>query len=247
MPSIFPNTKAGLHSYLTTLVKYLPANALRLQINPARITEFLNLMGDQTTPDTYLYNYAVWSDKKVKRTSYIVVVLLTLENQLKKLLREIYNDIPSSLWQASDRETLRRKDGLPHKVSFRHTAIEGFCHIKVVRIGGGRVRILCKRDHDSTRPSLPIFANAVEIAYKIGIPYFVPEDTDTEKAGTRIGSQIMHADDGTTKVIFTRASFYYDLGVENAGKDLHIYARWTNTKNPRIAAPWTGPVTVILI
>ena len=37
MPSIFPNTKLSLNTYLTNLKKYIPANAVRLQINPARV------------------------------------------------------------------------------------------------------------------------------------------------------------------------------------------------------------------
>ena len=109
------------------------------------------------------------------------------------------------------------------------------------------VKFACKTTHDSSRASLPALANAVEVAYKIGIPHFTTEDTKTCKAGTRIASQIAGVNDNTSKMIVTKAKFMLQLGIEHAGKDLHVYVRWVNTRRPTLSGPWSGPWSVIII
>jgi hypothetical protein len=247
MPSSFPNKKASLYTYLSTLKKYIPANAVRLQINPARVNLFLSLMGDKTTPDTYEYFFQLWCDKGGTRTTVIVKELLTSEKKIKNLLREIFNDIPSSLWDTEDRVFFRRKTGLPHKVTVHTTPIQDKCNSVIIPLGGGAVKITCKSDHENPRASLPPMANAVEIAYKLGIPRFTTEDTPTTKVGTRIRSQIINPEDHTTKVVVTKAKFMLQFGLENAGKDLHVFVRWVNTRRPLLAGPWTGPRTETII
>ena len=204
-------------------------------------------MGDKTTPGTYEYFFQLWSDKGGKRTTVVVKGLLTAEKTLKALLREIYNDIPSSLWTIEDRALFRRKTGLPHTVTRHKIPIEEKCNPIIIPLGGGFIQFACKTTTDSSRPSLPALANGVEVAYKIGIPHFTTEDTKTMKAGTRIRSQMLSPNDNTSKEIVTKAKFILKLGTEHAGKDLHVFIRWINAKHPQMSGPWTGPWTTTIL
>jgi hypothetical protein len=104
-------------------------------------------------------------------------------------------------------------------------------------LGGARIKFKCKTPHDSTRASIPPRANAVELAYKLVLPYqFTP-------AGKKIPADMISGPyDGTTMFMSTRASFMIEFDQNYLGYQIQFYTRWINTRHPNLNGPWTGPL-----
>jgi hypothetical protein len=115
------------------------------------------------------------------------------------------------------------------------------CWTMAKLIGGSRIRFRCRTTTDSSKPSLPPRADAVEIAYRIDLPY------NFDANGKKIpGIIIANAEHGTTKHISTRASFYMEPGLEYLGYKMQFYSRWINIRYPKLNGPWTGPSSIII-
>jgi hypothetical protein len=112
------------------------------------------------------------------------------------------------------------------KPGYHTTSISDSIAMIVEVKGGGRLKFICRTDHDSNRASLAKMANCVELAYSIG------EKGDPDHIAHRI--------------ISTHASFIHDFGGANIGKWLYIYVRWYNTKHPALASPWSEMTRVMI-
>ncbi|MBI3500775.1 MAG: hypothetical protein HY063_03190 [Bacteroidetes bacterium] len=117
--SNFPTTLEELNSYFELVVPYLSANAARLVIDAANITN-LNTLFDATTPTpntpvNWQDTWTLYNNKKVTRTTAVKDLIRDPETGLEKKMKDqlmlIYNDIPKTKWNAADRETLHRKTG----------------------------------------------------------------------------------------------------------------------------------------
>ena len=89
-------------------------------------------------------------------------------------------------------------------------------------------------------------ADAVELAYRIDLPY-IPTDPTENETVSKIKNVLATAEDKTTKMIYTKATFIFEAGQENVGNVLQYFTRFINTKHPQINGPWTGPVGTIII
>jgi len=58
MPSIFPDSREALNTYLTPIPSYIHDNATRLKIEPLKVETLETAIGDDSTPGSYLYLYS---------------------------------------------------------------------------------------------------------------------------------------------------------------------------------------------
>jgi len=233
----FPTTKEGLYTYLLAVIAYLILNKTRLLITDANMDALSALYGAPDTQDTYLYYYTLWADEAKSRTKTVITSLTSNEKKIKKLLSAIYNDIPDSVWIDADRDTLHRKTGLPIVKTDKKTAIKEQCFCSIELIGGGKIQLRFKSTTDASRASLPELADGVMIASTVSKPL------DKEEAGENELKYIplKGAEEAANFDFHSKASFELDFGSTNTGNYLQFFARWTNSKHPELAGPWTGP------
>ncbi len=115
------------------------------------------------------------------------------------------------------------------KPSQSHTALTDKVVLDAKPIGGGDVAMKAKTSTDSSRASKPDGADSVQLAYAFG------------------ATPPANMDKGTTKDIFTKASFTLHAGTDNIGSKMYVYARWYNTKHPELAGPWTVMLTLTVL
>jgi hypothetical protein len=242
MSKNFPATKKGFYTYLTVVIPYLVANAARLGVSAVNLALLNSLYGAIATVGTYLYYFARWSDVTGGRTKEVIDNLAIMEKKIRKLLGEIYEDIPVNAWTQDDRNKLQRKTGAHALPTVPKTPISHACLALARAMGSGVVKIGCKYFEDQTRPSKPTGVDAVEVAYVI-VP--VKHKIGTELS-PKVKDMIVDPDDGTTKKIYTRATFTLDLGFMNAGNEMQFFLRWINTKHPGLEGRWAGPFSVII-
>jgi hypothetical protein len=109
----------------------------------------------------------------------------------------------------------------------RHqTPIEESVAIVVRREGGGRLHFICRASDHAKRAAIPKTANSVEIGYSIG--------------------EAIDCDHTPHRIISTHASFSHDFAGAHIGKYIYVYARWYNTKHPRLAGPWSELMKVMI-
>jgi len=235
----FPTTINKLNTYFSVAVPYIKANAARLKVDAATLGDLLDFYGNSTTDGTYMYYYALWSDKTGSRTKQVTDNLELAEEKMKQMLTDIYNDIPASVWTQNDRNTLHRKKGAPIVRTTRTTPIAENCFVILTPVVGGNVKFSCRITKDSTRASKPEGADGIEIAYRIDVPSMVKD------AAPELSPKVKHfvlngPDDNTKQWLSTKASFMMQFGTGNAGNYLQVFARWINTKHLDLSGPWTG-------
>ena len=247
MPTTFPTSKEALALYFSIVVVYLTNNATRLKISSAYILALAALYGDDETDDCYLYYFILWTNKAATRTPTVIHNLQDFENRMKQQLIKIYDDIPASVWTTTDRDTLNRKDGLPHTHTTHTTQIMFKCFARPTALGDCQLQVKCYAESDGSYASLPENSDMVEIALRIDAPELDKDPATGEPIpGKFIHKAILNPDDGTVIQHFSSATFILKLGGENIGSFLQFYVRWTDSKHPELAGPWTGPNSLML-
>jgi hypothetical protein len=241
--SNFPTKLADFSGMLSVLIKYIPNNAIRLQIDPALVNKFISLYGDNSTDGTWCYYWLKYSDQKVKRTTLIKDELRATQREIKELLMSIYSSIPASLWTDKDRLIFNRKTGLPHKIHRHVVNIQEGCLLYLRPIGGGSVRVVCIIPDEFHRARLPEKATALEIAWRLDFP----KPPDSLVGSSERYEILRNWTDGTTTQIFTKASFILRLGGENAGCVMQCFVRWINLRHRQLDGHWAGPFSTFIL
>ena len=93
-------------------------------------------------------------------------------------------------------------------------------------LGGGDMQARCRTVAGTGRPFIPrdLGADSVQYAYSVGK---IPADEN----------------DGTSKVVSTKAMFVIPLGTGASEERLYSFWRWYNTKNPELSGPWCKMMT----
>jgi len=109
---VYPTTYDGRNHYYTVVVPYLDANASRLTIDPADLSN-LNMLYNNNTTDIgtmgWIQLWVIYSDKKGARYTAAKDELLGRDSAIRHLLSVIYNNIPQRKWSKADRDTTGRK------------------------------------------------------------------------------------------------------------------------------------------
>ncbi len=241
---VFPTTIEGKATAFSIAVPHVEANSTRFGLSAPRVAALKDLYGDATTDDTYVFYFTLWKSPAT-RTPVVIAKLEHNEAKMIKMLSDIYNDIPASIWTDDDRKVLNRKTGMRKDPTKPTKPISEKCWASGTILGGGGVKIKCRSIQDSSRSSKPTGCDAVEVAYRKFPPVF-EKNADGSITVSKVRVQLKSPDDGTTKAIFTKATFMLNFSVEDIGENLQFYVRWINTKHPELNGLWNGPNSVML-
>jgi len=97
--------------------------------------------------------------------------------------------------------------------------------------GRGKVELRAQTTEDATRASMPAFADRIECRYVILEQGDIPPD---------------NPDNFPKKELSSRAKFILPVGEQNAGKRLHLVARWVHTAKPKQEGPWTDAISITI-
>jgi len=205
-----------------------PTNAARLGLLPAEVAKWTALLAE------WRPLYLKYSDAKGKRTTLIKDQLLAVLancvsfDQKNHLLDRI---AASPNVTIGDMETFNIKRGILQKTmrTIPQTGITETVLAYIQTIGGGSFTIKC---HSSKTGRAAIFtgANCVQFSYQVG--------------GTAPTSAEAY---GLIHELSTKAGFVLALGQGNSEKHLYIWFRWYHTKYPKLAGPWSGLETRLIV
>lgn len=112
-------------------------------------------------------------------------------------------------------------------------------------LGGGMVRFGFKvADSNSTRGRHPE-SNGVEVYYRLE-PVNVGQQTINDSLVEEEPTGATSKDGTLDKAFNTRASFISELGLQNVGMRLSIYARWVNTSSPSKNGPFSSTISMVI-
>lgn len=197
-------------------VVILPSNGTRLGLIPTNVTDW------DSKNTAWGELFGKWSDPLTKTTDINRQVKTFMKN-FRTFAQPLLNIIAASPNAIDTDATTFNVVLVRKKPSHPTNAIQALCNAVSKQIGGSRVEFKCRTYTDSKRASLAEGSDGVEIAYIIG-------DKDTP---------VPDADSCPLNDLFTKATFTLSNGTINIGKILYIYFRWTNTKHPNLAGPWS--------
>jgi hypothetical protein len=108
--------------------------------------------------------------------------------------------------------------------------IESIPVVALLPIGGGGIKVICKRETDQNRPSMHRLADAIECRSILVQGRMAINDPEAAPK-----SQISK-----------KAKFIIQCGDENAGKHFYGFFRWVNLTNPANSGPWSKAHTMIV-
>ncbi len=229
------------------------AETLRISIAPTKFNIYINSTDDNaqsTTIPTVQTRFgwtdlevAAWHTKRLywRDTLYPKYGDKTkstpaIKKEVKKFIKDfrttnnpLLDRAAASTGSTSDDEVLYnfKKGRAPAHHQTEKMTAQVYALIKA--IGGGEVVFRSRTETDAKRSRIPkeLGADSVQIAYVIGI---VPKDEN----------------DGTQKEVHTKAKFTLSCGTSSSPRKLYIFVRWYNTKNSKIAGPWSAMITIDL-
>lgn len=231
--NIFPTRDAEFHIYFLQVVTYLIGTIVPDPTFPAILPDRIFRLGmtyDGLHPLWALYNQwaAIFpkSQNPDLRTTAITNQKNTIRENIETELRKLYSDIPETKIIEDDRETLNlhRRDATPSARPAITTAPE----ITIQALSGGQVRIVCRVDSDSTRPSMHPDANDVEIRYQVG------------------GTAPVSPTGLPNALVSSKSKFMLHLNVADAGKRVYMYLRWINSSDDSKSGPCTRLLSAII-
>ena len=179
-----------------------------------------------------------------------------LREDIETTLTDIYDDIPKSVLNATDRSTLN----LPLRDTTR-TARGPITDIPIAdakAIGGGAVKFRLRLTSDATRASRHPLADVIEMKYALinpvapvtpggtagggGTAPGTPSGPSSPAPGTPAAGMGVPAtaDDCSRSHFSKKAIFTNHYGASAPGKVLYCFFRWVNHTNPANSSDWTG-------
>lgn len=102
----FPRADAELNNYFSIAIPYLTANKARLVTTPAATAALTNVTVLYSTPVTGWTTLYPLTQNAALATGTARTSKNLLRDQIKAALRQIYDDIPKSIFTQADRDTL---------------------------------------------------------------------------------------------------------------------------------------------
>ena len=225
--SIFPPKDADFNQYLVNAVPRLVSEATRLGISAGNVTE----LGTRKTAWDTTYGLA---KNKATATTVIKQEKANQRKSFESFLRDLYNDIPNSALNETDRNILNltERDAKTPRGKISDRPIVGIAHV-----GGGDLQFKVRNGEDSSRPSMHNLADVIEVVYKLVDPKLDPD-----------GRLAPHSPaDCTHREISTKSTFVLSLGIEHAGHIIYAYVRWGNASNRNNSGPYTDMLQKIIV
>jgi len=101
-------------------------------------------------------------------------------------------------------------------------------------MGGGWIKVTCKRETDENRPSMHDFADVIECRYTLVLI----------QPGVRKPWPTL--DDCKEVVTSTKAHFIIKCSDTDAGKQFFGFFRWVNLTNPANSGPWSNANAMVI-
>ncbi len=116
----------------------------------------------------------------------------------------------------------------------------------LVPMGGGMVKFSFKVAESNLRVARHPESNGVEVYYKLESLVEQPQPMNDVLIEEEGPSSAADDDKGFETHFSTRAQFTDELGLENVGKRLSIYARWVNTSDPSKNGPYSSTISMVV-
>ena len=241
----FPRKDGDFNNYANLAHAYLRAEAIRLGVTPGNLAIVLAILGPpptvigpppgtNATAGTWNFVYPLESNKATF-THPLKLQKDDLRKQLEKAFGNIYADIADSLITSDDELNLHILSRASHKQrSAEPPQINDLVVISLKGLGGGRIQRSVRTSSDSKTASK--FAGA-DIEYRWVI---------YESAGDPLPQPPAAPFQCPNSEVATQAISIMELGAENAGKKLALFARWIYTKHPARSGPFSTVQTVVI-
>ena len=212
MPNLkpFPSKEADLNVYFQLAIAYLILNGVRLHISTARQTAATDLLA------TWNLVYPE-SQNKNTRTKSIIDNKDLVRDNIMNLLREIYDDIPSSLLTIEDRNTLNITKKSISRTNAPIPLSKPICQVDTSH---RLTHTISHTDEDGSQGK-PNGVRGCQIWYKIGSPAIDPSEL-------------------TYLATDTASPFMHQFAGEHVGKNVYYWLRWENTRGE--VGPWSDTV-----
>lgn len=204
-----------------------PTGAVRLGLTTAQAAQWIAYR------DAWVILYPKFTAKASRTTD-----ITKDKNQLKKDFRTFAKlplkriEISENLTNA-DRVTFNIP--VPDTTNTERGPIIDIPFAQLKGVGGGILEVHARREHDASRSSMHLLADAIEFKYSIIDKGFKPSgsgDSDT-------GGEPPKPKDMTTSVISTSAFWRINLGEDAQGKRIIGFLRWLNLTNPAHNGGWS--------
>ena len=207
----FPSKDSDLNTYFIAVVAYIILNATRLRIDHGQQDTLQQLM------DIWMDIYPKSQDEGTRTKSVIEDKDVAKVNMIQHL-RIIYGDIPQSVLTSLDRNTLH----IDIKNSARTpVAPPSTRPVGQVNTSNRLEHTIIFTDEDGSH-ARPKGARGCQIWYKEGEP-------------------ITNYDELSFMATDTKSPYIHRFPVDKAGKTVHYWLRWENTRGE--VGPWSTVVT----
>lgn len=240
----FPIENNAFNTYYLTVFAYLnlPANLARLLITPANLADLTaqKLIWDTLFPLSMSESTATKQNRGERND---------LREEIETTLTDIYDDIPKSVMNATDRSTLNLP--LRDTVLTPRGPITDIPIADAKAVGGGAVKFRLRLTTDATRASRHPLADVIEMKYMLINPVTAAGSGGTgagsgggSTPGTPVGTTPTppptSADDCSLSHFSKKAVFTVQYGASSPGKVLYCFFRWVNLSNSANNSGWTG-------
>ena len=159
------------------------------------------------------------------------------ETEVKKFIAEFHNvnnllldRAAASTGATTEDELLYNFKSTRAKPTHQTEPIKAKVIASLEALEGGNMQARCRTVAGTGRPFIPhdLGADSVQYAYTV---CKIPVDEN----------------DGTTRVVSTKAMFVIPLGSKASEERLYSFWRWYNTKNPELSGPWSKMITSAIL
>jgi hypothetical protein len=240
----FPIENNAFNTYFLTVYAYLndPANLARLLISAPNLAD----LAAQHALWIVLFPQSMNDSTATKQNRGDRD---DLREEIETTLTDIYDDIPKSVLNSTDRNTLNL-----HERDTTHTPRGPITDIPIAdarAIGGGAVKFRIRLTTDATRASKHPLADVIEMKYALlpqpatGTAGGTGGTTNpgTPSPGTPAATTPpppASADDCSLNQFSKKAVFTVHYGASAPGKVLYCFFRWVNLSNAANNSGWTG-------
>ena len=239
----FPPSIPGFYTYLVAVMLWLFTHKTRLGITDEAFEALNSKYGEIAIVGTYLYWKNQWDIAPVRKDTRITTNLATLTAEIKVMLMAIYNDIPASKWTDDDRVTLHRKTGLQHTPTHPVNPIAETCLVDAEARPNALFNFTVITNDDNKSAAIPDDADAVEVAWVVVESKYRKID---EATTGKVQKECLGPEDGTKKLISSKAKFQLQAPIELIGFDMVYYVRYINISYPALAGEWTEPGSILI-
>lgn len=228
---VFPNKDVDLDSYFNQAYSYL-ANAgirSRLHIDVDNYTALVDLMGGPRdplanppntngTPGTWNYVYPLEKAKgtfthplKTEKDKLII--------QIKAAFATIFSDIPDSAILPADTTNLlikpkssrKKRQNVPKEIT-------EVVHVFLIPLGGGKMKVICRKEKNSKRGSKLNRKTDIEIAWVMIERKAIIPNTSASCPN---------------KQVISTSKFVLEIAADDVGMRMVLFARWVYVKHPK--------------